>query len=229
MSLLYYSMMRRQETNGVLPFEGCMMIEQVRVGFDNFCYVVYSPNLGKAAVVDPGFDAAKVLLFLRVKKLTLEYIILTHYHSDHTAEVDILKKTAPAAHIVASEKDGDRLPLKPDVIVSDGDRLKVGDVVLSFLDTPGHTPGGICIIVDEKAVLTGDTLFIGDCGRTDLPGGSLEQMFQTLQQKIKSLPDKYTVYPGHDYGEKPYDSLGNQKRTNKTLLAKTLKEFSQIP
>jgi len=78
-------------------------------------------------------------------------------------------------------------------------------------------------------VLTGDTLFIGDCGRTDLPGGSLEEMFQTLQQKIKTLPDEYIVYPGHDYGERPFDRLGNQKQSNKTLLAKTLKEFSQIP
>jgi glyoxylase-like metal-dependent hydrolase (beta-lactamase superfamily II) len=101
--------------------------------------------------------------------------------------------------------------------------------LLSCLLTPGHTPGGICIIVDKKALLTGDTLFIGDCGRTDLPGGSLEEMFKTLQEKIFLLSDELIVYPGHDYGEKPFDSLGNQKRTNKTLKAKTLKEFSTIP
>jgi len=119
--------------------------------------------------------------------------------------------------------------VKPDVIVSDGSQLKVGNIVLSFLLTPGHTPGGICIIVDGEAMLTGDTLFIGDCGRTDLPGGSLEEMFQTLQTKIMSLSDELLVYPGHDYGEKPFDTLGNQKRTNKTLRARSLKEFSQIP
>jgi len=95
--------------------------------------------------------------------------------------------------------------------------------------TPGHTKGGICIIVDDKAILTGDTLFIGDCGRTDLPGGSLQEMFHTLQQKILPLPDDLLVYPGHDYGEKPFDRLGNQKQTNKTLRARTLQEFSLIP
>ena len=89
--------------------------------------------------------------------------------------------------------------------------------------------GGISIIVDDEAFLTGDTLFIGDCGRTDLPGGNLSQMFRTLHEKIKDLPDHLIVYPGHNYGDKPYDLLGNQKRRNKTLLAKNLKEFSKIP
>lgn len=205
------------------------MIKQIRVGLDNFCYVIYCPTQKKAAVVDPGFDATKALSFLKVKNLTLDYVILTHYHSDHCAEAKLLKKTVPSAQIVASEKDGARLPVKPDVIVSDGSQLKVGNIVLSFLLTPGHTPGGICIIVDGEAMLTGDTLFIGDCGRTDLPGGSLEEMFQTLQTKIMSLSDELLVYPGHDYGEKPFDTLGNQKRTNKTLRARSLKEFSQIP
>ena len=100
---------------------------------------------------------------------------------------------------------------------------------LNFILTPGHTPGGICIIVDNEAIITGDTLFIGDCGRTDLPGGDLAQMFRTLQEKIMPLPDHLIVYPGHDYGDKPFDTLGNQKRTNKTLIAKNLEEFSKIP
>lgn len=183
----------------------------------------------KAAVVDPGFDAEKALEVLATNHLLLEYVILTHYHSDHTAEMKLLKKAVPSCRIVASKEDGQRLPVKPDICVFDGGELKVGNIRLSFIVTPGHTPGGICIVVDDKAVMTGDTLFIGDCGRTDLPGGSLEQMFRTLQQKILPLPDELIVYPGHDYGEKPCDSLGNQKRSNKTLRAKTLKEFSLIP
>jgi glyoxylase-like metal-dependent hydrolase (beta-lactamase superfamily II) len=205
------------------------VIEQLRVGLDNFCYVIYCSLQKKAAVVDPGFDATKSLHFLAANHLLLEYVILTHYHSDHSAETKQLKMVVSSCKIVASQEDGRRLPVKPDVTISDGSQLKIGSVVLSFLLTPGHTPGGICIIVDKKALLTGDTLFIGDCGRTDLPGGSLETMFQTLQKKIMSLPDDLIVFPGHDYGEKPFDSLGNQKRTNKTLRARTLQEFSQIP
>ncbi len=205
------------------------MIEQLRVGFDNFSYVIYCLTQKKAAVVDPGFDVGKILYVLQSKNLELLSIILTHYHSDHTAETEHLKKMVPSALIVASEEDGRRLPVQPDIVVSDGDKLNVGSLVLSFLLTPGHTPGGICILVDQEALVTGDTLFIGDCGRTDLPGGNLETMFQTLQQKILPLPDDLIVYPGHDYGDKPFDSLGNQKRTNKTLRAKTLGDFSLIP
>jgi glyoxylase-like metal-dependent hydrolase (beta-lactamase superfamily II) len=206
-----------------------MVLEQIRVGADNFCYVIYCPLHKKAAIVDPGFDATKALHVLGAQKLQLDYVILTHYHSDHSAEAKHLKKNNPLAQIVASKEDGQKLSIRPDVVVSDKSQLHVGNIVLSFLLTPGHTPGGICIIVDGNAVLTGDTLFIGDCGRTDLPGGSPEMMFQTLQEKILSLPDDLIVYPGHDYGEKPFDSLGNQKRTNKTLCAKKLKEFSMIP
>lgn len=206
-----------------------MALEQIRVGFDNFSYVIYCPAQNKAAVVDPGFDAMKALQFLTAKNLQMDYVILTHHHSDHSAEVNHLKSIVPSVQIVASQEDGRRLPVRPDVVVSDEDQLRVGTISLSFLLTPGHTPGGICILVDEEALLTGDTLFIGDCGRTDLPGGSLEEMFRTLQDKIMPLPDELIVYPGHDYGEKPFDRLGNQKQSNKTLRAKTLHEFSRIP
>ncbi|MFA5102672.1 MAG: hydroxyacylglutathione hydrolase family protein [Candidatus Thermoplasmatota archaeon] len=205
------------------------MIEQIRVGFDNFSYVVFCPVQKKAAIVDPGFDVTTALQVIESNGLLLDYIILTHYHSDHTAEMKHLKQLHPAAQIAASKEDGKQLLIPPDVVVSDGSQLMLGAIVLSFLLTPGHTKGGICIIVDTKAILTGDTLFIGDCGRTDLQGGSLVDMFHTLQEKILPLPDDVLVYPGHDYGEKPFDSLGNQKRSNKTLRAKTLQEFSLIP
>jgi glyoxylase-like metal-dependent hydrolase (beta-lactamase superfamily II) len=205
------------------------VIEQIRIGHDNFCYVIYCPIHKKAVIVDPGFDTTKSLRFITANDLILEYIILTHYHNDHSAETKHLKKVIPSCKIVASKEDGQKLPIKPDIFVYDKSQLKVGNILLSFLLTPGHSPGGICIIVDEKAILTGDTLFIGDCGRTDLPGGNLAQMYASLHEKIMHLPDELIVYPGHDYGEKPFDSLGNQKRVNKTLLAKNLMEFSMIP
>ena len=206
-----------------------MVLEQIRVGPDNFCYIIFCPTQKKAAIVDPGFDTSKALQILRTQALQLDYIILTHYHSDHTAEVRHLKKIIPSAQVVASKEDGRRLPIQPDLEVTDGSQLLIGTITLSFLLTPGHTPGGICIIVDGKALLTGDTLFIGDCGRTDLAGGNIEVMFQTLQKKILPLSDDLVVYPGHDYGDKPFDTLGNQKRANKTLRAKSLQEFSLIP
>ena len=160
-----------------------------------------------------------------MKNFKIDYIIITHHHSDHTSGVNTIKKDFPQIRLVTSKQDGKGFDV--DVFVSDEDTLKIGNVNLSFILTPGHTPGGICIIVDDKAIITGDTLFIGDCGRCDLPGGSLSQMFESLQ-KIKKLPDQLIVYPGHNYGNKPFDTLGNQKKTNKTLLAKSLEEFSKI-
>ena len=115
-----------------------------------------------------------------------------------------------------------------DIYVNDGFKLKLGNINLEFILTPGHTPGGICIIIDNKVILTGDTLFIGDCGRADLPGGDLHIMYSTLKNKIMLLSDSLIVYPGHDYGNKPYDTLGNQKKVNKTLNVKNFEDFSKI-
>jgi glyoxylase-like metal-dependent hydrolase (beta-lactamase superfamily II) len=206
-----------------------LAIEQIKIGFDNFSYVIYCPIYKQAAIVDPGIDATRTLQFVASKKLTLEYILITHHHSDHSSDSKRIKSVFPQAKLVASEADGKKLALKPDIVVSDGSQLKIGEILLHFLVTPGHTADGICIIVDNEALLTGDTLFIGDCGRTDLPGGNLAQMYASLHEKVMHLPDELIVYPGHDYGEMPFDSLGNQKRNNKTLKAKTLQEFSTIP
>ena len=202
-----------------------LAVEQIKVGFDNYYYIIFCKQSKKAAIVDPGFGASHIINNIINKNYVLKYIIITHHHSDHTSGVNIIKKEFPKASLVASKEDGRHFDI--DVFVSDGDTLKLGNVNLKFISTPGHTPGGICIIIDDKAIITGDTLFIGDCGRCDLPGGSLSQMFQSLQ-KIKNLPDKLTVYPGHNYGNKPFDTLRNQKRTNKTLLAKSLEDFSKI-
>jgi glyoxylase-like metal-dependent hydrolase (beta-lactamase superfamily II) len=186
-------------------------IEQIKIGFDNFSYIIYCSKTSKAAIVDPGYDVLSLLEFLSSNKLRLEYIIATHYHNDHTAGINKIKNSNPESKIISSESDGAKLGIKVDILIRDDDKLEIGDVKLKFILTPGHTPGGICIIIDNEALLTGDTLFIGDCGRIDLPGGSLAQMLKTLKEKIIPLPDHLIVYPGHDYGVKPFDTLGNLK------------------
>ena len=206
-----------------------IIIEQFKVGADNFSYVIYNIVTKEATIVDPSYDASKAINFIKQNNLNLKYIIITHYHFDHSKDIVSVKKAISSAKIVASELDGKKLNEKVDIFVTDGKKLSLGDIVLQFILTPGHTPGGICILVDNKAIITGDTLFIGDCGRTDLQGGNINQMFKSLQEKIKPLPDYVIVYPGHDYGEKPFDTLGNQKRKNKTLLAKNIEEFLKIP
>jgi glyoxylase-like metal-dependent hydrolase (beta-lactamase superfamily II) len=202
-------------------------IEQIDTGFSNFSYVIYCKTTKKAALVDPSYKAEKALKFINSNGLTLEYIINTHHHSDHTGDnLNVKKQTG--AKIIASVEDGRHIN-GVDQTVSNNEEILLGEMKLKFLLTPGHTPGGICIIVDNEVIITGDTLFIGDCGRCDLPGGDFKQMFTTLQNKIKTLPDHLIVYPGHNYGDKPFDTLGNQKKTNKTLVVNTLEEFSKIP
>jgi len=206
-----------------------MAIKQLKIGLDNFSYIVYCPDEKDALIADPSYDASKALNFIQQNNLRLKYIIITHYHFDHSKDITSIKKAVSSAKIVASELDGKKLNEKVDIFVTDGQKLRLGNIDLQFVLTPGHTPGGICIIVDNEAIITGDTLFIGDCGRTDLPGGNINQMYKSLQEKIKPLNDNIIVYPGHDYGEKPFDTLGNQKRKNKTLLARNIEEFSKIP
>jgi len=194
---------------------------------DNFSYIIYCQKTKSAALVDPSFDAAKALEFITEDKLKLLYLINTHHHSDHTGDNQSVINSQ-SCELIISSLANPRFSFGNVRKVIDSEILSIGEANLKFIHTPGHTQDGICIIVNDEALITGDTLFIGDCGRCDLPGSNIAKMFESLQ-KIKSLPDHLIVYPGHDYGDKPYDTLGSQKRINKTLLAKTLGEFSKIP
>ena len=201
-----------------------MEIRPFRVG-DNFSYLIYCVQTGKTALLDPGMNASEAMRFIGNSGLELACVICTHHHLDHVAESHRVAELYKC-DIIASKQDAGRIEGITST-VSDGETMVIGNVALTFLMTPGHTPGSMCVLADGKALFTGDTLFIGDCGRTDMPGGSNSQMFHSLQ-KLKELPDDTIIYPGHDYGNRPFDSLGNQKRTNKTLLAASLRTFSSI-
>ena len=203
-----------------------MAVEQIRVGQDNFSYLIYCERSGKAAIVDPGFDGSEPLKAVSDRGLSLEYIINTHHHGDHTADNRRVRDETEA-RIVASRIESSRIGSGVDVEAEDGDILRIGDVKVEFLLTPGHTEGGLCLIVDGTYLITGDTMFIGDCGRCDLPGGDIRAMFGSLQ-RIKDLSDDLIVFPGHDYGPKPFDELGNQKRTSKVMTPLDLEEFSKV-
>ncbi len=205
-----------------------MTVEQILTGRDNFSYLIYSEGEKEAALVDPGFSAAGSLKRLSDLGLDLSYIINTHHHADHTAANDSVKKLF-SPQILAHELDAPKIKGGADVTLQDGQILNIGDVEIKIIHTPGHTRGGICLLVDDKFLLTGDTLFIGDCGRVDLPDGSCEVMYASINDKIKTLPDHLIVYPGHDYGDKPFDTLGNQKMVSKVMLASSLEEFCGIP
>jgi glyoxylase-like metal-dependent hydrolase (beta-lactamase superfamily II) len=199
-----------------------MFFKQVKYRGDNFSYIIADEASGEAAVVDPSFNVDAIILILKDQNFRLKYVINTHGHVDHTAGNEELK-TAFHPKIVAHKLSH----VNQDISVVDSDIIRLGSITIKFMHTPGHTPDGVCLLADGK-LLTGDTLFVGECGRTDLPGGSPEDMYTSLLRKIAKLDGNIEVYPGHDYGPYPSSTIAREKQTNYTLQDRTLKQFIQF-
>lgn len=184
------------------------------------CYVARSIRTSEAIIIDPGFEsrseAAQLINYLEAEKLKIKFIINTHGHSDHVSG-DLFLKEKYDVPICIHEKDAaaiegfDESALPADVFLKDHDELQFGGEALKVLHTPGHSPGSICLLSEELA-FTGDTLFAGGIGRTDLLGGSERDMKPSLK-KLLHLPDGLTVYPGHG----PATLIGVERRANPFL------------
>jgi hydroxyacylglutathione hydrolase len=188
-----------------------MIIKQLEIGMmDNFCYIVGCETTRKALVIDPGADVERILSEAMTEGLTIELIVNTHTHGDHTAGNDRLKALTKA-RIVLHEREVSGYP-RADVVLSDEKTLQLGEITFDVIQTPGHTPGGICLHA-EGNLFTGDTLFVGDSGRTDLPGGDRPTLGASIR-RLMELPDSTVVWPGHDYGPTPSSTIGWEKRHN---------------
>jgi hydroxyacylglutathione hydrolase len=197
-----------------------MYFEQIPIGsYKNFSYIVADENTKEAAIIDPAYDTERLLSIIAKNGFRLKYIINTHAHFDHIGGNPQIA-SATGAKILMYESSLAR----KDIGVKDGQVLKLGQVRLQFIHTPGHSPEGMCIVVDDTALLTGDTLFIGECGRVDLPGGDANALYDSFE-KLRSLEPSLTVYPGHDYGKKLYDTLKGELDTNYTLVPRSREEF----
>lgn len=199
-----------------------MFFRQVKRGRDNFSYIIADETTKEAAVVDPSFNAAEIISLLKSLGFRAKYVIDTHYHFDHTAGNQDIKADF-GAKVVAHKLS----KIARDISVVDEDIIKVGEIRIKVIHTPGHSPDGICLLSDNK-LLTGDTLFVGECGRTDLPDGSSRDMYHSLFDRLMTLDDGIEVYPGHDYGPRPHSTIGLEKRTNYTLEKRTLEEFIEF-
>lgn len=199
-----------------------MFFKQVKHHGDNFSYIVADEATGEAVVVDPSFNTDTIVAIARDQNLKVKYIINTHHHTDHTAGNEEVRSVF-GAKVVAHQLSH----VRKDVSVVNGDTIKLGKVVIKVIHTPGHTSDGICLLVDNK-LLTGDTLFVGECGRTDLPGGDPKSIYDSLFQRLMKLDDAVEVYPGHDYGLKDHSTIGVERRTNYTLKTRTLEEFVEF-
>ncbi len=202
-----------------------MILETLVVGpLEVDCYLI-APGPGKEAVViDPGDDVARIMERIRKLDLSLRYILNTHGHFDHIGANGMLKE-ATGADILIHPKDAPLLGTAaeharsfglraapsppPDGFLKEGDRIECDDLALRVLATPGHSEGGVSFLLDTQ-LFTGDTLFAGSIGRTDLPGGSFREIMISIQDKILPLGDHISVLPGHG----PSSTIQKEKRTN---------------
>lgn len=216
-----------------------LVLHQAQVGpMANYVYLIGDSVTRKAAVVDPAWDVEAILKWAEGKDFAIEHILITHYHPDHlggsmmgmTVEgaARMLERVKAKIYVNKSEAEGTRRVAglsDSDVVKMDaGDTIKVGDLTVTFLHTPGHTPGSQCFLV-EGSLVSGDTLFVNSCGRVDLPGSDPEAMYHSLNDTLRNLPDATVVYPGHAYSSESSSTIGAQKRTNMYMRFGNLDDF----
>ncbi len=201
---------------------GILSIEQIPASdMENFSYLVYCPETLQGAAIDPSFYPQRLLDKARELGIELRYLLNTHGHRDHIAgNGTILEQTA--AQLAAHPLD---VPTA-EIHLQDGDKITLGHSAIEVLHTPGHTPGGLVFNCDGKLV-TGDTLFVSRCGRADLPGSDVEQLYASLQ-RLKALPSAWEVYPGHNYGPTPTSTLQWELDNNDFLKCPDLQSFIRL-
>jgi len=209
-----------------------MLFRQIKVGpMQNFSYIIRDEKTKDAAVVDAGWETNKLIEAANKEKLKINKIILTHSHYDHAQKADELaSKTGADIYFHENEYDEIKKFIKNPNIkaikLKNNEEIKLGSIKIKAIHTPGHTPGAICLLVESK-LLTGDTLFVNAVGRTDLAGGDSIKLFESLQE-LKKLSDGVEVYPGHDYGEVPFSTIGGEKKTNPYFMCETKEQFLNL-
>jgi hydroxyacylglutathione hydrolase len=201
-------------------------LKQVELGpMANYVYVVGDLTTREVAVVDPAWEVDRIVELAQENDLTITKILITHSHFDHVNGVeDLLNRTKAKVYINRAEAEFMKA-VWPDLVkVESGDTTRLGDMDITFIHTPGHTPGSQCFLV-QNHLISGDTLFIGACGRCDLPGSNAEDMYYSLTHTLARLDDRTVVFPGHNYAARPYSTIGDEKRFNPYLQFQSLHDF----
>ena len=200
-----------------------MKVLQIPVGqMANFTYIVADEETDEAVIIDPSWDLEKVFDALKKNGWKAKYVINTHSHFDHVLGNEQVTKVTKAKIIQHKASE-----LEKDVAVSEGDTIRLGSIEMKVVHTPGHSKDSICLVLDG-VVFTGDTLFVGSCGRVDLPGSDPKEMYESLLNRLAGLDDKLVVYPGHNYGQAPTSTIGFEKKFNLVLQPRTEQEFLEF-
>jgi len=203
-----------------------LYLKQMEVGpMQNFVYLVGDRDTKEALMVDPAWNVKAVLDQATQDGFEVKGALISHTHFDHVNGLeDLLQATDGKVYVHKSEAGflkGMKRNLRP---VSEGEKVHIGQVEISLLHTPGHTPGSQCFLVQDKNLISGDTLFINACGRCDLPGGDAGQMYRSLN-RLASLDESVVLHPGHNYSNEPTSTVGAEKRANPYLKFSSLEDF----
>lgn len=185
----------------------------------NFVYL-FAGDGGEGFLVDPGFEGARLVEEARQLGVRVTHVLVTHGHHDHVSDIPAVKRLTGATVLAHDSADH---PV--DGRLAHGARLRIAGLQVEAVHTPGHRFDSVCYIVEGSHLLTGDTLFVGECGRVDLPGSDVAAMHRTLTETLPSLPPHLVVCPGHDYGPKPLSTLEEERHSNYTMKPRTLDEF----
>lgn len=207
-----------------------IIIKQIPVGpFQVMTYLVACPQTREAVIIDPAGEEDRLLDLINTEGLDVKYILNTHGHADHVLGNTKLKDqlkipvcmhaaddrffSEAAVRETSSQELGLPPPDPADIRLKDGDIIEVGTLTIESIHTPGHTPGSVCYLVDGN-LFSGDTLFVGAAGRTDLIGGSLDTLLDSIEKKLIGLPGETVIWPGHDYGESPTSTMAREMMEN---------------
>lgn len=198
---------------------------------DNFSYLVVDTDTKSAFIVDPSGDLGEILGLLDTQSLTLVGVLLTHTHHDHYDQLEVILEEF-SVPVYTHELGSKKISTEHAVSLHDGDEVQLGACTLEVLHTPGHIDDAVCYYAasDQTVdgipkVVTGDTLFVEKCGRTNAEG--VHALYDSLQ-RLMTLPAETEVYPGHDYGSKPVSTIAHEKANNRYILANDYEEFKQL-
>ncbi len=197
-----------------------MKVHQIQVGnMQNFSYIVEDEDTSEAIIIDPSWDLIELEMVIKKNNLKIKYIVNTHHHFDHTLGNESMAKSTKAPIIQHEFSE-----LKHDITVKDGDFIEFGNSKLKVLHTPGHSKDSVCLVGDGK-IFSGDTLFVGNCGRIDLPGGNAKDLYHSLFDVLHKLDENLVMYSGHNYGGSEISTLGQEKITNHVMQKRTEQQF----